>query len=157
MSSATSPSASREILADFEDKPRFQLELALLHDLADAEQKLHALFQSRAAPRFESLQRRLHRRLDFGGASLVMYSNHLGRLRRIDRTVGVAGLDATSADDQVVFAAEFGTHLIEGGLHSAQILRVRPVDHGLVAELAHGRHGGAVFGAVGLARRMGKR
>src|SRR5271165_81584 len=97
----------REVLADFEDQPGFQLKLALLEDLPNAEQKLRALFQRGVAPRLEGLQRRLHRRFYFGGPCLVVQTHHFRRLRGIRRRRDIAGLNATAADDQVVFAAEF--------------------------------------------------
>ena len=134
------------VLADFKHQPGFQLELALAQKLRNSEQQRGALLHRGRSPGLERLERRLHGGLDFGGPGLLVDAHHLRRLGRIDRRRRVAGLDAASADDQVVLAAQFAAHLLDGGLHLAQVLGVGPVDHGLVDELVRSGGGNAVFG-----------
>ncbi len=94
-----------KVLADFKNQPGFQFELALLEDLANPEKQLRAFFQRSAAPGLKSLERGLHGRLNFGWASLMVKANYFRWLRWIGRGRGVAGLDAASTNNQVVFAA----------------------------------------------------
>ena len=124
----------RPVLRHLENHPRRELMLAFANDLRRAQQQLHALLNRHAAPRLERLQRRIHRGLNFLAAGLLKHADYFRRLRRIDRFDLRAGLDAASADHQVVFAPEFRAYLVDRRAHFPRVLWIAEVGQRLVLE-----------------------
>ena len=67
-------------------------------------------------------------------AGLLVQSDHLRGLGRIDGLDLVAGLDPLAADDQVVLAAQLAAHFLDGGAHLAGSLRLGEIGERLVYE-----------------------
>ena len=116
------------VLADFEDQPRHQLELALAHELRGPEQQVGARLPRGAAPALECLERGFHGGRDFGRSGFLVNADDLRGMRRVDRFVLLGGLHAAAADDQVVLASQFVADLLDRGAHAPLVLRIRPVD-----------------------------
>ena len=67
-------------------------------------------------------------------AGLLMQSDNLRGFCRVDGLDLVFGLDPFAADDQVVFAAQLATNLLDRGAHLARILRLGEVGERLIYE-----------------------
>jgi hypothetical protein len=75
-------------------------------------------------------------------SGLLMDANDLGGLRGIQRLDLVGGLDALAADDQVVFAAQFGADFLDGRAHGASVLFLAEIGKGFIRERGVGHAGG---------------
>ena len=124
------------VLGDFEHQPRHEFEFALAHHIGDPEQERRALFDRRAAPVGEGLQRGLYGGFDVLLAGLLVDADHFRRLGGIDGTDLVGGLDALAADDQVVLAAQLSAHFFDGGAHLAHVVFFGEIDERLILERA---------------------
>ena len=82
MVSEMSASASNQFLQTSKHQPGHEFELALAHQIGNAEQEAGALFDRSAAPRGEGFQGGAHGGFDVLFARLLVNSDYFRRLRR---------------------------------------------------------------------------
>jgi hypothetical protein len=75
----------------------------------------------------EGFQRGGHCRFHVLFARLLMDSDYLRRLRRVQRFDLVRGLDALAADDEVILAAKLSANTFDGGAHFAGVVFVAEI------------------------------
>ena len=120
------------VLTHFEHQPGVEFELAPAEDFGCSEQHARAFFDGGVLPLGEGGQRRIHRGLDVLDSGLLMNSNHLGRIRRVD--------------DQVVFATQLCTDFGNCFTHAANVLRLAIIGDRLVDERRSGGQSGGRHG-----------
>ncbi len=124
----------RPVLAYFKNQPGAEFKFALAQHIAHAEEQAGALFERGLAPAGKSLQRGLHGRFHVLLAGLLVQSDDLRGLGRIDGLDLVAGLDPLAANDEVVLPTQQCTHFLDGGAHLAGVLFAGEIDQRLVYE-----------------------
>src|SRR6476660_10486118 len=67
-------------------------------------------------------------------AGLLVQSDDLRGLGRVDGLDLVAGPDPLAADDEVIFPAQLAADFVDGGTHPARILAFGEIDERLVYE-----------------------
>ena len=94
------------------------------------------LARRRPAPRLKRAERRGHRFFGVFGSRLLVDADNLCRARRIEGANLSLRPQASSANDQVILAAKLACHVIERGLHLADVFRVLEVDKRLIGKAA---------------------
>ena len=78
----------------------------------------------------------LHGQLGVFGFSPLMQADDLGRMRRVERADLAFGLDAASADDQIVFAAQMRAYRSQRCFHRSGALWRLEVDERFIGKRA---------------------
>ena len=111
------------VLADLEDEPRAELQLALADDCRSAEEQGSAFGNGSAAPRRKGRESRLNGLVCVFSLGVLVNADNLRRARRIDRANLFCGLQALAAEDHLVLAPEFLLDLCKRVLHGTLVLR----------------------------------
>src|SRR6185437_5046833 len=122
------------VLADLEDEPGTEVEVALADELRGADEDSYTVGGRKAGPGRERGRGGVDGALDLGGAGGVVSADDLGR------TGGVGGGElrgapgGMAADDEVPGAAELGADAGESVEHGAMVVGCGEVGEGLVPE-----------------------
>ncbi len=148
MASATSASASTQLLLTSKTIHGRELVLAPAQLVRGPEQELAALGGRHAPPALEGPGRHAHGLVGLLAAALGDQPQHLVLLRGVDRREGLVARHPLAVDQQVVALPEARAHRLERGLHGGPVLGSREIGVGLVAELSSRAHA-ALLGVAG--------